>query len=89
MMFEVSGTQRKISPVRYEIVFKSPSPGLSSPTTARETRLGQLVGAYRRHNIPAKVKSRKFPRKGESLTSREHSDLEELAHLNKDLVSLP
>ena len=53
MMFEVSGTQRKISPVRYEIVFKSPSPGLSSPTTARETRLGQLVGAYRRHNIPA------------------------------------
>ena len=53
MMFEVSGTQRKISPVRYEIVFKSPLPDLSSPTTARETRLGQLVGAYRRHNIPA------------------------------------
>ena len=89
MMFEVSGTQRKISPVRYEIVFKSPSPGLSSPTTARETRLGQLVGAYRRHNIPAQAKSRKSPRKGKSSTAREHSDLEEPAHLNKDLDSLP
>ena len=37
--------KEQISSVRYVIVFKSPTPGLSSPTNTRETHLGQPVGA--------------------------------------------
>ena len=79
MMFEVCGPKEQISSVRYVIVFKSPSPGLSSQTNARETSLSELSPTEERV-VPPRPKAENSLGKGKSSNTREHSDLEEPAH---------